>query len=268
MNENQKLSEVMEFDKIDKISDDLYNLGSNVIIRFNVILSIHQLNNQQKKNFHKEYEYTNKYQEKSVTIRRNFDYYLSIENIVRDPSNGEKTFIRIGLSEFFLFKQSLEIAASWFTDSKYSRLFIKDINGKIKLAEPIPETVIRDLPMDKSLKLIPTVIEKGNSNDDQKCGVRMYYSKDEYTDIELGKFMGLVYLVSTFNMYQCALEAINYIGRPEFGHNRFNLDNINLSSNSYNNINSDNSYIKKATGIKGRIVKQLSSKEDISDLEG
>ena len=259
-NKNRELIEIMEFDKVDKISDDVINLGSNLIIRFNVILTTHPANSQQKQSFHKEYEYTNRFQEKSVTIRRSFDYYLSLENVTKNTVNGEKLFIRIGVGEFLLFKQALENAASWFSDPKYNKLFAKDIKGNLKLAEPVPEIIIRDLPMNKSLRIVPIVIEKGISTDDQKFGVRIYYSEDSgYADIDISKFMGFVYLVSTFNMYQCSIELINYLGRPEFGHNRFELDTFNGYKTTYEE--------QKTTGIKGRLVKTTNS-VSLNDLEG
>lgn len=267
-NKNRELIEIMEFDKVDKISDDVFNLGSNMVIRFNVTLTTRPANTQQKRSFHKEYEYTNRFQEKSVTIRRSFDYYLSLENVNKDINSGEKLFIRIGLGEFLLFKQALETAASWFSDSKYSKLFARDTKGKLKLAEPIPEVIVRDLPMDKSLRIVPTIIEKGMSISDQRFGIRIYYSEEYngYADIEINKFMGFVYLISTFNMYQCALELINYLGRPEFGYNRFDLDGLNGGSYGFKN-NTYEVQEQKTTGIKGRIVKTVDS-VSLNDLEG
>lgn len=266
-NNKKELIEVMEFDKIDKISDDVYNLGSNLILRFNVILTTRPVNSQQKRSYHKEFEYTNRFQEKSVTIRRSFDYYLSLENVIKDSGTGEKMFIRIGLGEFFLFKQVLEQAASWFSDPKYNKLFAKDKKGNLKLAEPIPDTILKDLPMDRSLRFTPCVIEKGMSVDDQRFGIRIYYSDDYngYADVEIGKFMGLVYLISTFNMYQCALELVNYIGRPEFGYNRIDLDVTNGSSYAFKPNNTYNQDEEKITGIKGR--KPMGT-VDLNDLEG
>lgn len=268
MNNNKKeLVECMEFDNVDKISDDVYNLGSNLILRFNVILTTRPVNSQQKRSYHKEFEYINRFQEKSVTIRRSFDYYLSLENVIKDSATGEKIFIRIGLGEFFLFKQVLEKAASWFSDPKYNKLFVKDNKGKLRLAEPIPETVLTDLPMDRSLRLVPCIVEKGMSLDDQRFGIRIYYSNDYngYADLDIGRFMGLVYLISTFNMYQCALELINYIGRPEFGYNRIDLDTLNGSSYAFKPNDTYNQSEEKTTGIKGR--KPLGA-VDLNDLEG
>lgn len=263
---DQELIEVMEFDKIDKISDDVYNLGSNVVLRFNVTLS-RRPPNQGRQSFHKEFEYINKEQERSVTIRRSFDFFLSLENIVKD-SNGEKLFVRIGAQEFFLFKNALETAASWFSDSKYERLYAKDSRGKFRLQEPIPNIVIRDLPMQRSLRLIPTIVEKSIS--EQYTGVRIYYSNNAmgYVDMDLSKFMGLVYIVSTFNMYQNALSLVNYLGRPELGTHRFNLGELNGPGYGFGGSTySDDNVGPPPTGINGRKIR-MTIEEKLSDLEG
>lgn len=260
-NNKQDLIEIMEFSKVDKISDDLYSLGSGMIARFNVSLSVHPMNSQQKRSFHKEYEYTNKFQEKSITIRRSFDYYISLESTSKDSN----VFVRIGLSEFLLFRRALETVETWFTSSKYDNLFVKDSKGRLKLAEPIPEAIVKDLPMDKVIRIVPTIIERGIATTDQKCGVRIYVSEDDYSDMDINRFMGFVYLMSSFNMYQHALSVINYLGRPAFGFNRFDLDGYNATDNNRNI--SYNKKEEKTIGIKGRIVKSVHS-NGIEDLEG
>ena len=100
----QELIEPMEFFKIDKVSDDVYAIGPNVILKFNVSLS--KTSQGKRYHFHKEYEYPSKdiKNQNLVTIKRSFDYYLSIENMQKD-SNGNKLFIRIGPQEYMLFKK-------------------------------------------------------------------------------------------------------------------------------------------------------------------
>ena len=49
----QELIEPMEFFKIDKVSDDVYAIGPNVILKFNVSLS--KTSQGKRYHFHKEY---------------------------------------------------------------------------------------------------------------------------------------------------------------------------------------------------------------------
>lgn len=257
----EELVEPMEFLKIDKISDDVYAIGPNVILKFNVSLS--KISNGKRHHFHKEYEYPTKgisEYHSLVTLKRSFDYYLSIENMQKD-NFGNKAFIRIGVQEYILFKRALEVALSWFTDSKYSNLFVND-NGKLRLVAPIPDFKISKLPMQKYIEFIPIIIDYGISNADKEPGVRIILSDpSSYVDINVDRLMGLYYIISCFNMYQSAITMINYIERPEFGTNRFVMGNEHTLSII------DDRTKSGASGIEGRQVNPKGS-HNISLLEG
>ena len=158
MSSEKELIEPMEFFKIDKVSDDMYVIGPNVLLRFNVNLA--KVSNGKRYHYYKEFEYSAKnIQDVStlVTIKRSFDYYLSIENAQRDD-NGNKVFIRIGVQEYILFRKVLEDAVSWFTDAKYKYLFVNN-KGKLTMTSPIPEAVVSNLPQHKYIQIIPTIID-------------------------------------------------------------------------------------------------------------
>lgn len=250
-----------EYFKVDKISDDVYALGPNVILKFNVSLS-KTSNNGTRHHFHKEYEYKpNGSSSTVVTIKRSFDYYLSLENMQKD-SNGNKVFIRIGPSEYMMFKKGLEEAISWFTDKKYEKLFARD-KGKLVLVNPIPNFIMSNLPMQKTIELVPVIIDKGIANADKEPGVRIYLGNDsQFIDINLDRLMGLYYIISCFNMYQSALEIVNYLERPAFGTNRYILDQDLIKPFQSPSGRSGSS------GINGRFVTPEGMKNNIKDLEG
>lgn len=256
----QKLIEPMEFFKIDKVSDDVYAIGPNVILRFNVSLS--KVSGGKRYHFYKEYEYPSRgISEPSslVTIKRSFDFYLSIENMQKD-NNGNKVFIRIGPQEYMLFKRGLEETISWFTDAKYAKLFAYD-KGKLILVAPIPEFKIPNLPMQKYIEFRPIIIEKGIANADKEPGVRIELGDpSSYIDINLDRLMGLYYIISCFNMYQAALSIVNYIERPEFGTNRFNIESQYTVTAPEEKTG--------VSGIEGRVVTPKGTKNNISALEG
>lgn len=260
--EKKELIDPIEYFKVDKISDDVYALGPNVILKFSVSLS--KTSNGTRHHFHKEYEYRSSSNATTlVTIKRSFDYYLSLENMQKD-SNGNKVFIRIGPSEYMMFKKGLEIAISWFTDKKYEKLFASD-RGKLVLVNPIPNFVVSSLPMDKYLELVPIIIDRGMANADKEPGVRIYLSSDsQFIDINLDRLMGLYYIVSSFNMYQAALEIVNYLERPALGTNRFVMDSATshrVGGSIFNKAKSG------STGINGRLVTPQGTKDNIKDLE-
>lgn len=256
----QELIEPMEFFKIDKVSDDVYAIGPNVILKFNVSLS--KTSQGKRYHFHKEYEYPSKdiKNQNLVTIKRSFDYYLSIENMQKD-SNGNKLFIRIGPQEYMLFKKGLEEAISWFTDSKYAKLFARD-KGKLVLVSPIPEFKIPNLPLRNYIEFTPIIIERGMAEADKEPGVRITLSDpSKFIDINLDRLMGLYYIVSCLNMYQAALTMVNYIQRPEFGTNRFIMSDQHLSY-------PEDGTRYGSSGIEGRFVTPQGTKNNISSLGG
>lgn len=257
----KELIEPMEFFKIDKISDDVYVIGPNVILKFNVSLS--KISNGKRYYFHKEYEYPTRgipEMPTAVSIKRSFDYYLSIETIQKDI-NGSKLFIRIGPQEYIMVKQGLEAAISWFTDTAYKNLFATN-KGELILTSPIPEFNIGNLPMGKYIHIMPIIIDRGIANADKSPGIRLTLNDSStFVDITLDRLMGLYYTISCFNMYQAALLLLNYLQRPEIGTGRMM---INGEPRSMPMIEERSG----ADGVEGRFVAPRGMKNNIELLEG
>ncbi|MGL5751502.1 MAG: hypothetical protein ACRCXT_13295 [Paraclostridium sp.] len=200
----------------EKLSDDLMILGPNVVLRFNVVLA-KALPDGTRSFFHKDYEYNaSKYTnvKSLVTMRRSFDYYISIENF-RNNESGFKEFIMIRVSDILYVREQLKLAARWFRDIEFQELFAKKGNDIIiyKRVEPIG---IYGLTSDKYIIMEPVVIKY--PNDTCVTGIRMYISsKNQYIDISADKFMGLIYIIDSINMYESAQLLINYLGSPELG---------------------------------------------------
>ena len=246
--------------KIDKISDDVYVLAPNAILRFNVSLS--KISGGKRYHYHREYEYPAKNIHQSlVTVKRSFDYYLSFESPQKD-NNGSKLFIRIGAQEYFLLKKCLSEVEAWFTDKKYAKLYVMD-RGKLILTAPIPNTRIHNLPMDKYIDFSPTIIDKGIANADKEPGIRIEFGDPNCViSINLDKFMGLKYIIDCFNMYQAAITLINYNARPPYGTNRFVMNNEHTMSGTDYNV------MTGASGVRDRHVTPKGTKNNISSLEG
>ena len=254
------LDGAMEHLKIDKISDDVYTIAPNVVLKFNVSLS--KISGGKRYHYHKEYEYPSKMSPECnslVTIKRSFDYYLSFENQQKDI-NGNRLFIRIGVQEYFLLKNSLETVISWFRDTKYAKLFALD-RGRLILVSPVPNCKIQNLPMNKYIEFTPTIIDRGISNADKEPGIKIEFGDPSMCiTINLDKLMGLYYLISCFNMYQAAITMINYVSRPDFGTNRYVMD-------QQRTLPTDND-ITGVSGIRDRYVTPIGVKNNISSLEG
>lgn len=214
-NNNGQLIRPVIFSDYDKLSDDVYEVGRNVILRFNVSLAKRN-QNKERILFHKEFSYTSKETgERLITIRRSFDYFLTLENVIK-PDNCSKAYIRIGPQEFFLVTMQMDEVFKWFTDDKHKNLFV-NANDKLRIAGAAPSVTIPRLPMAKYIRFEATIIERYGY---QEPGVTIYLSDEKNRiDISLDTFMGLYYSIKNFNMYQCAQNMLNYTGRPEYGTN-------------------------------------------------
>ena len=221
-----------EFEIYNKISDDVYIIGKNIILRMNVVL-YNTTTNSNKIYFHREVNYfDNKANQEMRSIKRSFDYHLSIENI-KYTDQGYKEFIRIGLPEVMLLKNSLSQVISWFNSPEYSDLYT--LKGtELVLAKKPPKLVITPLPQNKFIAFSPVVIEYGA---DHIQGVRMYLNSEiNYADITVPRFMGFIQSIIDINMYNAAQNMLNYYGRPPFGTNMYTMTNQVITESSERDI--------------------------------
>lgn len=253
--------EPMEFMKYDKISDDVYLLGNNTVLRFNVSLS--KITSEGKRyHFYKEFEYGSRATgyPSLITVKRSFDYYLSIENVQKNKVTDDKAFIRIGPYDYYKLMSQLEQVHAWFTDKKFKNLFATT-RGKLVLTNPVPESALRGYPQNKFLRFIPTVIDKAEGETFMKPGVELDLSSyDNYVVMSVDRFMGFYYTMSTFNMYQAAQNLVGYFGFPS-GVNRIDMGSGSTSSRVL--------YVDELNTMstEGKNDRVIDSKKNISSLE-
>lgn len=251
----------IEFMKYDKISDDVYLLGNNVILKFNVSLSKISQDNK-RFHFYKEFEYGSRATgyPKLLTIKRSFDYYLSIENIQKNKLTDEKAFIRIGPYDYYKLMSQLDQVYSWFTDKKYKNLFASN-RGKLILTNPVPESALRGYPQNKFLRFVPTIIDKTDGETSMQRGVELDLSDyNNYVTMSIDRFMGLYYTISKFNMYEAAQNLVGYLGFPG-GINRIDMGN----SSTTGKIQYIDEFSNGITeGVNDRVIDK---KKNISSLE-
>lgn len=204
-------------DDYEKLTDNIYFLGNNTVLRLNVILASKREDNT-RYSFHQEYEYTtSKYMNKNrvVTLRRSFDYYLSIENLKATPYN-DKEFIMVRIQDMCHFIGKIQQASKWFLDPSFRTLFATS-KGKLTVLDRVPP--IEMFINGKCLRLEPVIIDYADNTIE---GVRMFLnSETNYIDISLDRFMGLLYLVERINLFESAQLLVNYLGRPDYGTNTY-----------------------------------------------
>lgn len=215
----------IKYDNYEKMSDDIMFIGYNTVMRMNVSLS-YKNEYGERESFHKEYRYrSSKYIDTNtgITIRRRFDYYISIENI-KPSQSGEKAFIRLGLRDIPHFRKTLHQAAEWFLSPKYKDLFIIKDN-KIKLNKILQPLDVGDLPMENFMKILPVAINDTELAKYKGPGARILLSSEtNFVDLTPDTVIGLLEFFNTFNMFQSAQIMLTYIQRPAYGSNIFSFN--------------------------------------------
>lgn len=198
-----------------KITDTIMTIGSNCVLKFNVILNSENKNTGEVENFHKEFQYYSKrFSKNQYSIFRKFDYFLSIENYVPND-NGFRETIQIGVCEITMAKYLLNSVMEWFLNPDYKDLY-SNKDGRLVITREIsPKKVFL---RSKYIEIEPIVYIDADNNTD--IGVRMYLnSETNYCEMSFSRFCGLHYMIDSFNLYESAIILINYIQRPELGTN-------------------------------------------------
>ena len=240
--------EPVQFMRYERLSDDVYWLNKNFVVRFNVNLVYYDKNGK-RQFFHKEYEYE-KNGNKVVTLKRSYDYYISIENIA-DYGAG-KEYIIITNKEFIKFQQMIKSCINWFNDDKYKNLFVEK-RKKLTLTSPIPTSELNGLPGGKYIRCDPVVLDFGGTTSiSQQPGICITLSNPNiFTNITIDTLMGLWYTIKDLQMLPMAQNLLNYLVSTS-SVNRFNIDDgtsANYNSNLMREFNNKNK------GIEGRKIK-------------
>lgn len=202
--------------KYEKISDTIMVIANRVVLKMNVGLSYYT-NENKRINFHREVEYySSKANKNLINIKRNFDYYLTIEHMVT------KDYIRIGITDIIKLRYAIDESYKFFIDSKYKNLYAKSNGELIMLEHPTP-VLISGLSMDKYLQFEPCIFT--NFRGEAERGLRMFLSSTEsYCDISINRLEGFKYIIDSINLFECAQNMLNYLERPEPGYNLFTFN--------------------------------------------
>ena len=212
----------IHFTDYEKISDVLMFLAKDISLCFNVSLAYRKSQDGTRVHYHKEYSYNSKYIDKGnvVSIKRNFNYYLSID--IRDDFNNS---VMITAANMIALRMKLKIVYNWLTS------LFKYQDDKLIISGTWNENILY-LNSTSSLKFEPTICMY--SDNTYKAGVRIYINNESlFFDLDIDRFMELYYIIDNIDMYQNAIILLNYIAPKEYG---TNLSYLNGDPES-NNIN-------------------------------
>lgn len=248
-----KVPFIITNDMYEKLTDDILYVAANLVLRLNVVLGRKNSSDGSRMGFHNDYIYeSSKYSNvnKSITMRRHFDYFLTLENI--KDINGVKESIMIRVNDMIPLRDMLNEVSKWFFDQKYKDLFAYDNSNKLVLINKIDPVWIRGFAADKSIKIEPTVVTLWN--DSLVEGVRMYLNSDNnFIDIPSDRLMGLIYIIGSIDLFSAAQNLINFLGispieeRAIMSFNDINIEQQCLSED-----------LGGADGKKGRVVRKKS----------
>lgn len=240
----------------DKLTDDLLYLGNNMILRFNVSLS-KKSDKFGRENYHKEFSYYNKdVRQNLITLRRSFDYYLSIESVRVDEENPIKTFMQIGIYNILYVRDFLNDIEKWYSDPKYGDMYATK-NNQLVLTY-VPERIGITLPPQGNYLMAEPMVYIDRFNA-LNIGLRLYISSETYyIEMPIDKFRALNYLIQTIDLYTSACILINYLERPEYGTNL-----TNYAQYGYDN---PEDQIPKQPDTKGRKVQSRQNNTNLEDI--
>ena len=209
----------IEYIDYDKISDDLCWLGNKCIVRMVVKLS-NKGKDGNRYHFHKEFKYQSTYNDRRelITIRRSFEYYISIDNL------ESKDSVLITVRDILLLRAQLSQVFNWFYDKTFA---IK--NKKMIILEKKKPIIVDGLLGGKYLTFEPIVYI--DFEDKQSKGIRITLgNQDVFTDVPVNVFAGFMYIINSIDMFTAAQNMINYISHPEFGTNLYTFEKSEYAS--------------------------------------
>lgn len=209
------------YEDIETISDIVMHLGYSTYLKMNVRLG-HKDKDNERQTFAKGYIISSdryKYPSPQVlSIKRNFDYYLTIEQW-----DNPDLYMQIRPAKMLIVQHVFKEASKWLLDPD----LWKQENNKVVLAKHVDPISIPDMqPDNKTITLSPIPIEFNNGYYDR--GIRLTIGNiDNFVDIAVDNYMGLIYCLSTIDMYGAAVAMINSIPvyeEPRFVQNLINYD--------------------------------------------
>ena len=233
-----------------KVQDILLQLGKGCTVTFNLALYTFSDRYQKKLFYYSEVAYHHqKLKEDVSNIRRKFEPYLAIEQVI--PNADLKNFIMVRQDDIMEFRSFLNTVYQEIRNS-YQDIFYKS-NEKIKVKTDnhLPVYTFSDLPLDRSVTIVPSVMETSTK---PIIGVLLYLGEQHHPiEISIPRFSALVETVNNIDMMAYAQNIMAYMGRPPFGTNSY--DPNRLVEQNANTV----------TGRKGRTIPGPKNEFDFFD---
>lgn len=238
-----------------KLQDKLMYLGRNAILNMNTML-YSDSEKYGRRYYYKEIQYASEKAGCEVKkIVRDFDAYLSIENI--KPVNGVKEFITIRARDLELMRYFL---IPKFEDIIKNFNKIYEMRDKKMYVNKITPFEVDVGPGGRKPLIFVPGIHKTYTEDLEPC-IDMYINgnHDNIASLSFNQVYEFMYLIRTFQIHLYASTMLSYMGRPPVGTNLINMsdgmiyssvEELNRGSTSKRFIGGakDNAYFNKKGG--------------------
>lgn len=213
-----------QFGMYSKVQDNLFILGNNVIVKMNLIL----YSNSEKygrRYYYKEVQYVSKEAgAQTKKILREYDAYVSMENM--KPVDNIKEFIiirgkDIELMRMFLLPrlEELILKSNEIYQVRGNKLYVSD---KFKPIEC-------EVGLSKSLIFVPG-IHKSYTEEVSPC-LNMYLNgSTNMVSLSFNQVYEFMYFIRTFQIHLYGSSMLSYIGRPIMGTNLYDMTDGQLNN--------------------------------------
>lgn len=236
----------------DRISDKVMWLGFGAVLNFNVDLFFQRKDNRtmmkNKENFHREFMYKNNPDEPyRVKIIRDFTYYFTIEYNTKEI----KERVVIGPEQIYFFVFNLKKVMQWFIgENGINTIFSKRNDGTLFIPTH-PESIKIDLAFGNYIEFEPAIDIVGGY---ETIGLKTYLNNDGiFFFMSSNTLYSLFHMVSTCNMYELAQNMLNYVGRPPYGTNSYNINTGAKNVPQTKFLNNSNNTISNKTSFFDRV---------------
>lgn len=209
---------MVQFQDYDRITDCLMYLNDKITLNFTVVLS-RKGKDGSKQFFHYETEYASKYYgtNKNRAIKRNMSFYFTLDNR-NDFGNG---FILKPQDVIMLNMLIDQQVLPWFFGDK--RIF-NVIENRLVITGQWQEKGYTQSEY-KYISFAPIVNEYEDGS--FKEGVRLTLNhKSEFVDMDIDKFMNLVYILKNTDMYSAACSLTTYVKQAPYGLNTYSATGL------------------------------------------
>lgn len=200
----------------EKISDTLLYFSQDIAFKFSVLLARRRLDGS-RSFFSREVRYQPpQYNSPVVSIKREMQFYFSIDD-KRDFTMG----VQLRPNDVMMLGMVLANGVNPWIIGK-SRIFGENPDTKQLMIKGKWKEITFVLSDSKYMKFYPIVMmyEDGKTIE----GIRIVLnSPSNYVDIEANRYFSFFHLLTTTDMYACAIGLVNYIKRENMGANCYDM---------------------------------------------